>query len=121
MKASILAMLFLITLPLPAMAKNPYRLGGASTPQASSHNPYSTRSFGYQTNTTVYNPYGVRNGDPYKYAWKRRNGYTSIVVYPDLTGRVNIYNIKEPDHFDRARSNYFQQMYGPNGVYSSYR
>lgn len=110
--------LLLVLVTVPVYAGNPYKLGGSRvTPSVG--NPYKLK--GYQPKTVIHNPYGVRNGDPYKYAWKRRNGYTSIVVYPDFDDRVNIYNVKEPDHWERARSNYFQQMYGPNGVYSPNR
>ncbi len=83
----------------------PYTIGGAAIAT-----PRST--------TIIANPYGVRNGEPYKYSYRRNGTRTSIVVYPDFDDRVLIQNIKEPDHWQRARLDYFQTMYGPNGIYT---
>ena len=112
-----LAVLVLLALALPASAGNPYRLGGTPT-KTSVGNKYSMRSqTGYRTPTHIYN-YGVRDGDAYKYVWRRRGNHTDIVVYPDYPVVIKV---EQPDHWERARLNYFQQMYGPNGVYSSHR
>jgi len=73
--------------------------------------------------TTIYNPYNVRDGESYRYGWRRHNGHTDIVVVPDYNGNIQIYNrpsYQQYDHWDRARADYFQQMYGPGGVYSRY-
>ena len=120
MKAKVLAVVILLLAVLPVSAANPYRLGGKS--RASGGNSYSMKAqTGYRSTTHIANPYGVRNGDPYKYAYRRFGSHVDIVVYPDFEDRVLIQNVKEPDHWQRARLDYFQQMYGPNGVYSPKR
>lgn len=74
-------------------------------------------STGRSNTTVIVNPYGVRAKDGYHYAWVRHNGQTTIVVTPNVGGTV-ITPPAEPDHWDRARIDYFNMMYGPGGVYA---
>ncbi len=109
-----LAVLLLLALAVPASAGNPYRLGGTTYRGSTASNRYSMRSqTGYRTH--IYNPYGVRDGDAYKYRYHRRGLHTDIVVYPDYPVTIKV---QEPDHWERARTDYFQRMYGPGGVYA---
>ena len=110
--------LLLVLVALPAYAGNPYKLGSSRvTPSVG--NPYKLK--GYQPKVVIHNPYGVTDNQAYRYAWRRRGYRTDVIVYPDFSEQIRIYNVKEPDHWERARSSYFQQMYGPNGVYSPNR
>jgi len=116
--AAILAFLFAIVF-LSRASFGQYTIGAHSSPYAIK-SPSASPSAIRGSRTVIHNPYGARSDQPYKYRWTRHNGRTDILVVPDYSNQIRVNNVKQLDHWDRARANYSRQMYGSGGVYSSY-